>query len=310
MDRNLLQKYITGEATADEKADVMSWLDADVAHMKDYMALRKLFDMALWREKQAVQPSVSRSRRSLFCRIVGIAAFFVLVFSAGFTFQRFLAVPPTATMQSIYVPAGQRAELTLTDGTKVWLNAKTTFTFPNFFTGDTRNVLLDGEGYFEVKHNAGQPFIVNTNQYDIRVLGTEFNVLAYAGSPCFETSLLKGSVEVYAHATPEKTIRLKPDMYVYLENGELKRKRIDHPGYFLWREGLISFHDATVADMIAKLQLYFDVRIDVHNDKLLQSRYSGKFRTKDGVEHVLKVLQLRNKFTYQKDEELNIITIR
>lgn len=310
MDQQLLQRYITGDVVPEEIETVQCWLNADEANVKEFMTLRKLYDMSLWQDKHPGDKAVSRSLRFTGFKLLSIAAFLVVVFAAGFAFQRFLSGQPETTMQSIHVPAGQRAELTLADGTKVWLNAKTTLTFPTYFDGNTRNVHLDGEGYFKVAHDASQPFIVNTEQYDIRVLGTEFNVLAYAGTPFFETSLLEGSVEVYSPSTPGSAIQLNPNMYVYLEDGVLKRKQIEHRSYFQWREGLISFYDATVADMIAKLQLYYDVKINVHNDKLLQSHYSGKFRTKDGVEHVLKVLQLRNKFTYEKNEDLNIITIK
>lgn len=79
----------------------------------------------------------------------------------------------------MYLPA-QRAELMLSDGTKVWLNSLSTLTFPGHFNGDIRNVKLDGEGYFAVTKNAKQPFIVETNKCNVKVLGTEFNVMAYA----------------------------------------------------------------------------------------------------------------------------------
>ncbi len=310
MDQKLLQRYIAGDATADEKEIVMFWLDANEANVKEFMALRKLNDITLWQDKPAEKHTQSRSLRITGRKLLAVAAFIIMVFSAGFIFQQYLMPQPKVIMQTIHVPAGQRAELTLTDGTKVWLNAKTTLTFPNHFNGDLRQVKLNGEGYFKVAKDSEHPFIVTTERYNVRVLGTEFNVFAYGGYPYFETSLVEGSVDVYSPLSNDMPIRLSPNTYVYLENGKLVRKKIEHNSYFLWREGLISFYDAPVADMISKLRLYYDVKIIVHNENLLKSRYSGKFRTKDGVEHVLKVLQLRNKFTYEKDDELNIITIR
>ena len=99
-------------------------------------------------------------------------------------------------------------------------------------------------------------------------------------------------------------------MRTYEENGILKKDTIEHENYFLWKEGLICFYDEPVDKMIKKLQLYYDVKIDVQNKTLLNNRYSGKFRTKDSVEHVLKVLQLNNKFSYEKDNDRNLITIK
>jgi len=77
----------------------------------------------------------------------------------------------------------------------------------------------------------------------------------------------------------------------------------------LWKEGIISFQDESFTELVNKLQLYFDMKIEVKNDKILNYRCTGKFRTKDGVEHILKVLQLRNKFDYTIDEKTNTIII-
>ncbi|MDE5710295.1 MAG: DUF4974 domain-containing protein, partial [Bacteroides sp.] len=104
-------------------------------------------------------------------------------------------------------------------------------------------------------------------------------------------------------------LRLEPNTTARLEGGRLVKGGIENPNHFLWREGLICFNNITVGDMFKKLELYFGVNIDVKNDRILKNRYTGKFRTSDGVEHVLKVLRLRNKFTYTKDDETNVITI-
>ena len=209
----------------------------------------------------------------------------------------------------VQVPAGQRVELVLADGTKVWLNAKTIFKFPNNFTGKSREVILDGEGYFDVTNDASKPFIVKTEKYNIKVLGTEFNVMAYSGSSIFETDLLRGAVSVYSPGS-DKVIQLEPSTRTYLKNGELVKDKIIHENYFLWKEGLMSLHKETIESIIGKLQLYYDIKIIVENKNLLKKQYSGKFRLKDGVEHILRVLQLSNDFTFEKNDELNQIIIK
>ena len=194
----------------------------------------------------------------------------------------------------------------LADGTKVWLNSRSRLTFPGSFEGDTRNVKLDGEGYFSVKSDAGHPFIVETNRYDVRVLGTEFNVIAYANDSVWETSLLKGRVEVLAQGVD---VALKPDTKLSLQGNKLVKGNIEEMDYFRWREGLICFHNISLKEMMEKLELYYGVRIVVNNRNILRNHYTGKFRTGDGIEHVLRVLKLSNKFTYTKDDETNTITI-
>ena len=315
MNQELLNKYIAGDATPEEKEEVARWLDADKKNMKEFLALRKLYDISIWQQEQTPVAkdnlSLGNKRwtlRSASFELAKVAAIFILAFTIVYSFL-INEDNDSAKMQTIFVPPGQRAELTLTDGTKVWLNAKTTFTFPDKFTANNRRVTLDGEGYFDVTKNPEKPFIVNTERYDIKVMGTEFNVTAYSGSSVFETSMLKGAVEVFSPAKDTK-VSLEPHMRTYEENGILKKDTIEHENYFLWKEGLICFYDEPVDKMIKKLQLYYDVKIDVQNKTLLNNRYSGKFRTKDGVEHVLKVLQLNNKFSYKKDNDRNLITIK
>lgn len=311
MNQEILHRYIAGEATQDEKEDVARWLDADQKNMKEFLAQRKLHDISIWQEENS--PSIKNTKRWTLRNIIiefsKVAAIFILALSILYPFMLNKNISTPANMQTIFVPAGQRAELTLTDGTKVWLNAKTTFTFPDKFTANSRDVTLDGEGYFNVTKDTDKPFTVKTEKYDIKVLGTEFNVTAYTGSPIFETSLLKGAVEV-SSSTTNTRIKLEPNTRTYMENGTLKKGIIEHDSYFLWKEGLLCFYDEPVGKMIEKLELYYDVRIDVQNKELLKNRYSGKFRSKDGVEHVLKVLQLSNKFTYTKDNDLNLIVIK
>lgn len=316
MNQELLNKYIAGDATPEEKEEVARWLDADKKNMKEFLALRKLYDISIWQQEFAPvakdKLSLARKRwtlQSITIELTKVAAIFILSLMIAYSFLINKDETEAASMQTIFVPPGQRAELTLTDGTKVWLNAKTTFTFPNKFTANSRNVTLDGEGYFNVTKDAEKPFIVKTKKYNIKVLGTEFNVTAYSGSPVFETSLLKGAVEVISPATNDRTY-LKPNTHIYEKDGVLKKGIIEHHSYFLWKEGLICFFDEPVGKMIEKLELYYDIKIDVQNKELLKNKYSGKFRTKDGVEHVLKVLQLNNNFSYIKNNDLNLITIK
>ena len=313
MNPELLQKYIAGNATEAEKQRVTEWIQENPENMREYMAQRKLHDMALWRtEPVAEENSRERKHFSLrgVCMEAGkIAAVLAIVLLGTHYWTGKHQVPEDKTWQSIYVPAGQRAELMLADGTKVWLNSRSTLTFPGSFKGDIRNVKLDGEGYFAVTKNVEQPFIVETNKCNVKVLGTELNVMAYAADSVWETSLLEGAVEILVPGSNNSGMRLEPNMMASLKGNRLVKGRIKEVDYFLWREGLLCFNDISVRDMIEKLKLYYGVDIVVNNTRILKNRYTGKFRTKDGVEHVLKVLKLNNKFTYTKDDETNVITI-
>ena len=313
MNPELLQKYIAGNATEAEKQRVTEWIQENPENMREYMAQRKLHDMALWRTEPVAEEN-SRERKHFSLRGVcmeaaKIAAGLAIVLLGTHYWTGKHQVPEDKTWQSIYVPAGQRAELMLADGTKVWLNSRSTLTFPGSFKGNIRNVKLDGEGYFAVTKNVEQPFIVETNKCNVKVLGTEFNVMAYAADSVWETSLLEGAVEILVPGSNNSGMRLEPNMMASLKGNRLVKGRIKEVDYFLWREGLLCFNDISVRDMIEKLKLYYGVDIVVNNTRILKNRYTGKFRTKDGVEHVLKVLKLNNKFTYTKNDETNVITI-
>lgn len=308
---DLLQRYLRGEVSDEERRRFMQWLEEDPSHQAEFRTRRKLYDILLWQSPEK-ETSVRRLRlpslRKVAWELLKVAAVVALVLGGVRYFSR-PSVEQPSRMQSVYVPAGQRVELTLADGTSVWLNARSTLRFPERFTGGKRVVELDGEGFFAVEHDATTPFVVETPHYDVQVLGTEFNVKAYGESPLFETALLRGSVEISA---PDKgeALRLKPDEMATAAGGALQVHAITDHNYFKWREGLFCFENETVEHLIEKLQLYYDVRIRVENRSLLQYPYSGKFRIKDGVEHVLRVLQLKHKFTYVKNEEKNEIIIQ
>ncbi len=312
MNAELLRKYIEGNATDDESRRVTEWIQASPDNMREYMAQRKLHDIALWRAVPVAAEQQPARRRLTLRRIGAEVAKAAAVLAVGWIglqmWPKDQPQPEQVAMQTIYVPAGQRVELSLADGTRVWLNARTTLSFPGKFTGDTRSVKLEGEGYFDVARNEEQPFIVETGKCDVKVLGTEFNVMAYREDSVWETSLLKGAVEIVVPGQ-RQTLRLEPNTMASLRGKQLTKGAIKEPDHFLWREGLICFNNISVGDMMEKLELYYGVDIVVNNRRIVNNRYTGKFRTKDGVEHVLKVLRLNNHFTYTKDDETNVITI-
>lgn len=305
----LLMKYIKGETTPEEREKVVRWLDEDPEHIHQYHSLRKLYDISLWSpiEESQQEEKQTRTLKPVWIEFLKVAAVILITFLGTKAFFDWKDEP--VKMQTVIVPAGQRAELLLTDGTKVWLNSRSKLKFPDRFQKDARNVELDGEGYFEVTHQEDAPFTVHTSKYDVKVLGTEFNVKAYNSKNQFEASLLKGSVEV-SNMNKSQVVRLRPDEQVISDGSQLIRSVILDKNYFRWKEGLLCLDDESIGGLIDKLELYYDVKIIVQQASLMKYHYSGKFRISDGVEHVLKVLQLKHKFTYTKDEEQNLIIIK
>lgn len=313
IEKELLQRYVEGNVSAEEIQTVVDWLDEDKENVREFMALHKLYDISVLNKsgysKSTQQVKKLFSYRKVAYELLKVAAILLLFWVGSSLFNRPSKEVNITAFQTLYVPAGQRAELTLADSTKVWLNAGSRLTYPTNFEKGTRSIELDGEAYFAVAHNEKQPFVVKTEKMNIEVLGTEFNVIAYSGSLLPEVSLLKGSVELSCSGIAG-SYRMKPRETVRLVTGKLVVSKIDDYDQFRWKEGLICFNNETVKTIMDKLQLYYDIRIDIQNIALLNNYYSGKFRTKDGVEQVLKVLQIEHKFSYTKNNELNLITIK
>ncbi|MDR2920134.1 MAG: FecR family protein [Tannerella sp.] len=307
MNQEILKRYIKGYAADAEKVQVTEWAKVDERNMKELLALRRLYDITLWKENNKHPDQHKKTIRITFYRIGVVAAVFLFLIVTNWYTYNLREKMPDVIMQTIRVPAGQRVELTLTDGTNVWLNAGSTFIYPNNFEADKREVTLNGEGYFNVATDKQKPFIVKTSFRNIEAVGTEFNVLAYQKSPLFEVSLLEGEVNV---GESGKQVKLQPDEKLFLSDGRLMKERIHNYDYLLWKNGLICFDDETMDSMVEKLELYFDTKVIVENTSFMKRKYTGKFRTKDGLEHILKVFQLKDSFIYERDEENNRFIIK
>lgn len=311
IDPEKLNKYFRGDSSQQEKEEIQLWIEEDEKNKTEFMSLRTLFDITLGSlpetPMQKSNPALKKGR-SLVYEWMKIAAAVVITFMVSYFYMNNTRQNQAVEMQTLHVPAGQRAELTLADGTKVWLNALTTLTFPNRFTDSSRKVYLDGEAYFDVKHDKQRLFTVNTQKYDINVLGTEFNVTAYNKNGLFETALLNGAVEIESSNGQQK-LRLNPGERAYTENENLLVTPIQDYDTFLWREGIISLKNERIENILKKLELYYDVEIINKKNSIKDIPYTGKFRTKDGVEHILNVLKIPTKLTYTKDNDKNQITI-
>ena len=313
MDKEILQRYVEGNVSPEEIIAVVDWLDADESHVREFMALHKLNDISLLNQPDS-KVDVQKKKKTITFRQIGyelakIAAILILFWGGTKLYETTSVKENVIAYQTLYVPAGQRAELILPDSTHVWLNARSKLVYPISFGKDIRQVELNGEAYFGVIHNEKQPFVVKTPQMDIQVLGTEFNVTAYSSSSDFEVALLRGCIELSSPRL-SSNYRMKEKEHIRLQNNKLISKDISDYDYFRWKEGLICFNNESVATIIEKLKLYYDIDIEVYNQKFINSRYTGKFRTKDGIEQVLRVLQIEHKFTYTKNNDLNLITIK
>lgn len=311
MEKELLHKYFRGDTSPQEEKQVMDWAEASAGNYRQYLEERKIWNALLihyttFAEK--VEAFSAQNKSFILWKIGSIAASIALLISLSWIIFTANKEEPQS-LQAVMVPAGQRVQLVLGDGTKVWLNSKSTFTYPTSFGKNIREVELDGEGYFEVTKNEKAPFIVKTRKYDIKVLGTTFNVSAYQNKlSAFETSLLEGAVDV---STGDQTewISLTPNEKVTEIDGILQKDTINNPEHLRWREGLICLDDEPFENLMRKFAVYYGIDIVINNPNVLKYKCTGKFRQTDGIEYALRVLQKDVNFKYLRDDELNSITI-
>lgn len=294
-----------------EEIQIRRWMEASPENSKLFMEERKLFDaMILLADEDKIH---SYQKKNLFLgnywvkEIMKVAAVIAVTLLGTYIYNEFNPDEELLAMQKITVPAGQRINLELSDGTVVWLNSRSTIQYPASFVGNNRTIHLNGEAYFEVAHNAHKPFIVETTKGNVEVLGTKFNLEAYADKNSFITSLMEGSVKVISG---NNELLIKPDEMAILEHGKLRVTPIEDYNVYRWKEGLICFRDETFVNIMNKFETCYGVTIKIENQKVLNSRYTGKFRQSDGISYALRVLQKDVKFTFERNEDNQIIYIK
>ena len=189
--------------------------------------------------------------------------------------------------------------LTLPDGSEAWLSSLSTLKWPSVFSSDARTVELDGEGFFTVTKDASRPFTVQTQKYDVRVLGTEFNVYAYSNSEKFETDLLSGKVRVSSTGFPEESVNLLPDEKVSLVDGKLVKSSSHFGGKEYREQGIYDFEELPLGEVLERLEQWYDIHFTVDDSSLLSKIISGKFRQSDQIETILKAISRADLFEYK-----------
>lgn len=307
IDHHILIRYFLGQASEEEKEFIHQWIESDEANRTQFIRERIRFDASILIDKPA---SLEKRRRQIppfLSWSLKIAASVLLLLGSFYVYDNYRMVRLSQTFQCVSVPAGNRTNIQLPDGTNVWLNANTSLRYPMAFSNTNREIQLDGEAYFEVAKDK-KPFIVKTDKYDVEVLGTVFNVEAYRSKPQFRTSLYEGKVKLYNSRQP-KAVFLSPGQTAELVGKVLQVAPTKEVNSYRWKDGLIYIEDKSFDAIMTLFEKFYDVRIVINNQAVKDLGYRGKLRISDGVDHALRVLQNDFPFKYKRDEERNIIYI-
>ena len=319
VDLDMLFRSFNNVTTSDEERDICDWLNGNEENKKAYSTARDIHEAFLLEAPaellEAHSPeSACKRKKSLRIALqcIGYAAAIAIFCVIGYNVINDRVEDRLAkTMNTIVIPSGKSMDYILSDGTKVKLNSGATLQYPVFFAKDKREVHLDGEAYFEVKHDERQPFIVKTFASDIKVLGTEFNVNADKDAGMFSAALIEGSISLSNHQNPGEQIVMHPNEKVSLERGHLILKEYEAAKDILWTEGILDISGLDFSELMQKLEMAFGVRIVVERDMPSGQVFANaKLRISDGVDKAFEVIGNGADFTYHKDYNTGTIFIR
>ncbi|MGQ8338714.1 FecR family protein [Sunxiuqinia sp. A32] len=220
--------------------------------------------------------------------------------------------PIEPKFNTVVVPYGKRVQITLSEGTRVWLNSGSKFVYPAIFKNKTREVYIDGEAAFNVSKDAEKPFVVRSKFFNIEVLGTVFDVCSYADDTYSNAVLLEGQIKLTESGKSiitSKSQLIKPGDMAYFDQDteNLSVKKVIPNNYFTWRNGYYVFDGENFKDIIKKLSRYYNIEIKIENEKLLDMTFSGSLDLKEKPEDVLNIIRRTTPFKIRKEDENKII---
>jgi transmembrane sensor len=190
----------------------------------------------------------------------------------------------------IETPFGGKYQINLPDGSKVWLNSASTLRFPAFFSGDTREVELNGEAFFDVAKNPKMPFKVITKDQVVEVLGTQFNINSYSDEESFKTTLIEGSVKIIYK---DRVVLLSPGQQFQPNMKSSKVVEADTEEVTAWKDGYFLFKDEDIQSIMRKVSRWYNVEV-TYSGKIPDVGFGGNISRSKDIDEVLNVLQLTN----------------
>lgn len=204
-----------------------------------------------------------------------------------------------AGFNTLQTPRGEKYRIALPDGSLVWLNAASSLRFPTSFSGDERVVELDGEAYFEIAQYSTKPFKVKAGPMEVQVLGTEFNVMAYADEPNIKSTLVAGAVKLY---TKDDQITLRPGQQgILADNGRnFKVKQVNAADVVAWKNGFFVFDDEEIAVIMRRIARWYDVDV-ILTPNVANRQFGVTISQQKDLASVLKSLEMTGSVKFKKE---------
>lgn len=312
----LLDRYLKRETSAEEDQVVEKWLAENGREDAEWQKLdRSAKDMWLAGVHTDIRHTIRdagkvvplRSGKYTWYRIAGAAAMLLMVLGLYFGPSITEQLSGRADLNTVSVPEQQKRQVTLADGTTVWLNSGSELKYPRQFDGNTREVYLSGEAYFDVKHDAKKPFLIHTGKVLTTVLGTAFNIREDKYKHTVEVTVTRGKVSVADDGKLLSVLTANQQVSLDLDSRKSTEKTVDAKAVIAWQETEMLFDDITFADAAKQLEQHFHVKISFSNEKLKNCRFSGATLKEDKLERILDVISGFNNASWQKKADGQII---
>ncbi|MCU4154587.1 FecR family protein [Carboxylicivirga sp. A043] len=330
MDLQTIEKriidYLEGDLSLKEQYELVDWVKENEGNARYYVEIKDVWESSYldanevadtrqeWLKFKSHIQNVSVNSALKLKKVLRIwqaVAAVVVVLLAGVSFLMLYQqnAGTEVLLVKTVVPSGEKSRLELPDGTIVWINSASVLTYNTDYGRVNRNISLEGEAYFEVASNADLPFLVHTKDCEVKVLGTKFNVMAYASSPHTETSLLEGRVDV--SLLNGKKVGILPGQ-VALANGYRNSLQIiegNINNIICWKDNVLKFDNTPLTEVIEKLDKWYGVAIELNNSELLaQKRFTFTVKS-ESLSELLNIMKLVQPLEYHIDGERVSITI-
>ncbi|MDJ1470763.1 FecR domain-containing protein [Xanthocytophaga flava] len=325
MKEELMIRVLLGKASEEEARQVAEWLATDPAYQAIFDQLSRSLQQAsaqkydtatgleklknrLQQEKSAESDSSFIYYRPTYKQIFRLAASVLVLLGVGWLgfvwYWAYASHKPSVAMMEIKTMRGQRKQVTLPDGSQLWLSAASKIRFPRSFQGNKREVFMDGEIFFKVSHNKEKPFIIHTDTLQVQVLGTSFVVRSYLNHPKTTVTVATGKVAVSLAGASHKMATLTASQSLVFHKNTQQASVTSELNVVesRWKEGSLVFDKLTFAEIATELERYYDVKIVFATPKLAQCVFKATFKPMH-LEQILQVLQQTKSFHYEYNRQ-------
>jgi ferric-dicitrate binding protein FerR (iron transport regulator) len=305
--------YIKNSASATEKIIVEDWLKEDESHEKELLQIARIYHAQYTYNRIKSRSSLSafanvnrkikaKKQKKRIRRIATIAACIasVIILSTVLSHRKDINREMETQLITLKSNPGMRTNFTLPDGTKVFLNSGSTFTYPVPYDKKERRVSLVGEGFFNVAHNENQPFIVNVldDKIRVRVLGTEFNIQAYEEDHIIQTTLLSGSIHLEMNNKENRQLRPGDKATYHLVKEKISVEKVNPLFEIAWIDGKLIFKDTPIPEVLKQLSHFYNVKFEVKDPVIESYHFTGTFQNRQ-LSQILDYIKISSNIDFE-----------